>query len=345
MTSFKNREAFGMMAKTEAGYGTPATMAIATDGVVAADIPTYEPKFLYDGERFEQPAGLVRAQRLPKTGRYYEINGLVFEVKGPGAAMSASIQPQGLGAMALCKAAGWDLVLTTTPGSEKVELNPTPPSSAMSSTSIEFYEQGEKVPLCGCYGDLELNARDGGPGLFTWNGVGMLSAQPADAALPAIVYPQTNILAPNAAPLALVLGSYLTAVVKELSVKFGRTYNTMRPNLNAGTAPSVGIAGAMWGPFDPVIKFTIESSALVGTPYHTAAGLDPYRLEADSVNLGVSFQIGTTQYNRFKGTFANGMQFKSVKRSKNGSAAQWDIEATVPGISPTDMTWAKLTWD
>lgn len=347
MTMAKNLEQFALMAKIESTYGTPVAGVTTTDGLVVADLPTYDEKQLYDGENMSQAAGLNRMQQLPVSGRYYEVNGVVWQIKGAGAAYSASVLPQGLAAMALCRAAGFTQTLTTTPGTEKVEMDPTAPNAAMGSASLELYERGEAVKLTGCYGDLEINLRNGGPGLITWNGVGILSAQPADAALPTLTYLQTTVLPPNAHGIGLNIGSFTAPIIREVGLKFGRKFNEMRPNLNAGTAPGAGIAGAMWGEFDPTLHIVAEATALVGTPYHTASGFDPYRLAADSVNFGCGFTIGSTQYNRFKVTFANGIYIKpgTVKKTRAGAGATVEFDAVPRGVSPTDMSWCKLTWD
>lgn len=341
MTSFANVEAIGLLVKKETTYGTYATPSNTTDGVQLADIPTDEEGYLYGGPRAPQQAGLNMLQEVAKNGRYLDLGNILLEVKGAGAAYSASVKPN-QNISALLQASGFDETVTTTPGSEKVEYAPTAPTGTMASVSAEYYTRGEKWPLAGMYLTHALRFRDGGPALWEFKGRGLVNAQASNVALPAVTYAQATVLPPVANAINFVAGSYLVGVVRELEWDIGREFDTPRVNLNAAS----GIAGFMWGPFKPSLKVTLESTTLPGTPFSSVAGIDPYQLFSSAQNIACGFQVGSVLYNRLKVIFPNGCYFTAPpKKSRNGSSALWELELAPRGVTPTDMGWLKYSYD
>jgi hypothetical protein len=339
MSSLKNIKKVSLMVKKEVTYGTPIALTAATDGITLADIPTHDESYLFDGKRMGQQEGLNAMQDLPKNGRLMDLGNILCEAKGAGAAYSASNKTN---VTPFLVASGMDETLTVTPGTEKQEFVPTGPATAMSSLTAELYDQGEKLPLAGMYFDHVLRLKNGGPALWEINGRGMVSAEPSDAANPAITYPHSNLLPPVCNNIGFNIGSFLLGKILELEFKAGRVFNAEdRPDLNATS----GVAGLMWGGWDPVLRMVIESTALVGSPYHTVGGIDPYRLNKDAVNVACDFTIGATQYNKLTVAFPNGLYFRTVKKARGTSVARWEIEAAPRGVTPLDMGWLKYTFD
>jgi hypothetical protein len=341
MTSYANVESLGLLVKKESTYGTPNVPSAVTDGVQLADVPNDEEGYLYGGPRADQQAGLNKLQELPRNGRYVDLSNILLEVKGSGAAYSASVKPN-CNISALMQAGGFDETVVTTGGSESVAYTPTAVTGAMASLTAELYARGEKWPLAGMYTDHVFRMKDGGPAFFEFSGRGLVSADPTAVALPAITPIQNTVLPPNCTGITFNLGSFLLGIVREIEISVKRTFNTERVNLNAAS----GIAGFMWGPFDPTIRMVLETTTLVGSPFHTAGGIDPYRLFKDAVNPSCAFQVGTTQYNRMKIILANGIYLTSApKKSKNGSSALWELECAPRAISPVDTGWLKYQYD
>ena len=78
----------------------------------------------------------------------------------------------------------------------------------------------------------------------------------------------------------------------------------------------------------PQITITIEEPALQGSPYHAAAGIDPYKLAEAATVLAFSIQFGSTQYNRWRLGFAQAQVIDARPTVVNGVACvEIDIAA------------------
>jgi hypothetical protein len=90
------------------------------------------------------------------------------------------------------------------------------------------------------------------------------------------------------------------AIVRKWQIKAGREI-APRMNQNAG-----GHAGFSIGRRTPQLEVTYETPSLVGSPFHSSAGIDPYQLFDLATPLAFSLQVGSVQYNRHKWTRTSG---------------------------------------
>jgi hypothetical protein len=56
--------------------------------------------------------------------------------------------------------------------------------------------------------------------------------------------------------------------------------------------------------YDPEMRLVFETTALVGTPFQTSAGFDPYQLRSTANNFAVALTVGTVAKNKFTVNFA-----------------------------------------
>jgi hypothetical protein len=340
LSADKNIEALAIMAKAEATPGTPPAVAAATDGIqVIEKVPRFRRTPLFDGQRPFGQGTLGRLQAAPKNGFAYEMSDLLIEPKGPGAAYSASVLP--LFVNRYLPACGLTAAVSTTPGSEKVEYTPTAPTAVMGTVAQEVYERAKKRIMDYGFCSFVYTAPDTGIPRFNFSGMFRENAEAADAALPAITYPGTALLPPAAVGVTFTLGSYLTAKVREFSFDLGRRAPTARRSQLAAQ----GHAGFQWGPFEPRLSFLIEETALVGTPYHTSAGVNVDKLNKDSTVFGCGYKVGSVQYNRHEHQFPNGIQILDVEQTEEDSISMIRITAAPFAVSPVDSGWYKQVWD
>jgi len=286
----------GLLGKEETTYGTAVSLTTTADGIQMQfdnrDLPWVTLNYVFDGDLGPSVGNLGTVLRAAKAGQSASFE-VPTRAKAAGTAYSASVVPS---IHRLLKAAGFDAAVTTTASSEKWTYTPTAPGTTYTSLTAELYGRGEKVPLTGVIADWSFDAPNAGPPTHRFPMQGLLSADISDVATPSITYPLTTIQAAVAQNATIVIGSYTTnAVVKSCAFALNREI-TPRAALT-GTAGHLGFVPRGRS---PELRLVVESSALVGSPYTSSAGFDPYLLEKNATNIAVSVQFGSTQYNRWK---------------------------------------------
>lgn len=289
MSSTKNVQIYGMVAKAETTYGTSSSPS-TSDGVLLEERGELQINYAVDGARPGPPGTLGTQKRVGGGGRTATYPARVA-MKGAGAAYSSSVTPAG---HALLLASGLTGALTSTSGAEAWTYTPTPgPTGYGSATSI-LYARGEQYTLLGCYGDLTIAADGPVVPVAEMALQAILSTAIADASVPSITYPLASVIPPKAVGMSFTLGNFTAGKLRSFSFKLGREI-TNRLSQNA----SDGHAGFAIGRRAPTLEVTFESEALASSPYHSASALDPYQLFANATSLACSFTVGSTQYNRW----------------------------------------------
>jgi hypothetical protein len=84
----------------------------------------------------------------------------------------------------------------------------------------------------------------------------------------------------------------------------------------------------------PEAKVVLESTALVSTPFQSAAGFDPYQIDQDASSFAFSIQFGATQYNRWKLSFPQAQVVAIAPQVVDGVAC---MELTIRGYCSTPV--------
>lgn len=325
----KLRNVSGGLFKKEASYDAAGTtVAGATDGVLIHPTDRHaawiERTPMYDGNMGLNIAGLGNFRRASPTG-FAHRGELPMRFKGPNVAYSAS---QKSTIHQFMEAAGFDATLTATPGAEKFRFSPTPDGTSYASLFSEVYQGGEKFTTSGMICDVKIVSENGGPPLISFPFVGIEKVVPADAAVPAITYPFTAVDWPLGSAILLTIGSYTVAVTKRWEYNSNRKIDNARGGLDSTHRGFVPIDR------DPLIKVVIEATALQGTPFHAANGLDPYALYKAATAISSNITIcGSAQYNRLKGIFAQLQLMKATPMG--GPAGEWELELKPFCSTPT----------
>jgi hypothetical protein len=291
MTATKLPIGRALLIKAEPSYNGGGTLSASTDGILVTDdiVPTHE--YAHDGARRQPPGMAGYMRRVAPAGPRITFP-FAHEAKGAAVAYSASVVPSVHRALL---AAGFDGAVTVTGGSEKWDYTPTPLTGTPTSLAAEVYGRGQKYPVTGIYLNLEsIEFGDGMVPHWTFQARGLRGAV-SDVSFPSITYPTLTTEPPKSAGLVLTFGSFTTnAIIRSGSLKMNRELG-WRANLNAAS----GDAGLSPGRRTPTIELLFEATALVGSPFHTSAGLDPYKLYEAGTELTAQIDIGSVQYNRF----------------------------------------------
>lgn len=306
-----------LLAKPEVSYNGGGSVAAATDGILLAGPSVVLQEPLHDGSRTPPPGMAGNMRRVSPSGMGLNFP-ILHELKGAGAAYSASVKGSGHN---LLLAAGFDAAGSFGAGTERWDFTPTPFTSVPTSLVAEIYDREQKYPCQGIYLSLEsIDAPDLGVPLWTFNARG-IKGTVADTAVPAVTYPALTIEPPKVAGASLTLGSFTSnAILRSWSLKMNRALGA-RANMNVAG----GHAGFSPGRRNPVFEVLIEATDLVGSPFHTSAGLDPYQLFENGTETAGQINIGSVQYNRWKLIFGKLQMMAPVAEEEDEGGALWRL--------------------
>lgn len=329
----------GLLAKEESTYGTAVSLTTTADGVqlqykdrnVAAPMML---DYAFDGALGPSVGNLGQVQRVAPSG--LSVSGdLPTRARPGGAAYSASVVPS---IHRLLKACGYDATVTTTASAEKWVYTPTAPGASYTSLCSSLYTRGELWTAAGLLGSLKMDFSDPAPPIFSFGLKGIVAALPSDASAPTITYPLQTILPPLASSISLTLGNFLPANAVVMSGSFD-----LQRELTPRVAVSASGAHLGFVPGDrkPLLKVVMEATALTGAPYTAAAAYDPYNLRDKGTSIAATLQFGSTQYNRYKLSFAQ-CQVVDVVPQNNGPIAT--VELTLAAYNSTAVASDDHSW-
>ncbi|MEA3245258.1 MAG: hypothetical protein U9Q74_03780 [Gemmatimonadota bacterium] len=327
--------ALALVAKEEASYGAAIALTPSADGIemrfdqddIAAIVNL---GYLNDGDIGPSITSLGQLARVVPTGLYAE-GTIPALLRLPGIAYSASVMPN---LHRLLKAAGFDATGSFVASSEKWTYAPTTYGTAYTSLTANVYERGEMAAITGMLCDLEIDGKSGKPPVFTFpfKGIGALPSDASPVIPAGLAYLNTTVAPLVNQAITLTFGSFTTnAVPKSWNFKLNRSFDNSRANLQ-GSNIYAGVVPTMRR---PTLKLVLEATALVGSPYHTSAGFDPYQLKDKATAIGsVIIQLGSTQYNRMKIQLT---QSQVVNWTRQGEGPTATVELEIAGYNSTPL--------
>ncbi len=331
----------GLLAKEESTYATAVSLTTTADGVQLqyADRNIGAPMEIgydFDGDMGPSVSALGKVLGVSPSGR--SVSGdLPTRARPGGAAYSATVVPS---LHRLLKAAGFDAALTTGAGVEKWTYTPTPAATTPTSLTMGLYTRGELWSALGALCNLKIDFANPAPPIWTFPTSAILSSLPSDAAAPSITYPLQSVQPPLASSISLVLGSLsANAVVRSGSYDLQRQMSPRVAISGAG-----GHLGFVGGDRMPILKVTLEATALVGSPYTSSTAFDPYQLRESAQSIAASVQFGSTQYFRYKLAFAQ-CQVIEAKPSNDGAVATVDLTLRAYNSTASSNDDMSITFD
>lgn len=320
----KSVNVIGLLGKEEVVNGTPVAVSPTLDGLRlwldTRDGLSLNPAYLDDGFLAEAPGGLGVIRRTTPRGKSTSFEGRTF-FQGAGAPYSATALPS---LHKWLKACGHDAVIVTALGLEKVTYTPTLEGQPITTLTLEAYTRKEKWPLSFGIGNWRYEVDDRGTmrHLFAMNAI---AGANVDAVLPAITYPLLSVLPPSIAGVQVQMGDYQLVGIKRLAWDMGRV-------LEERTGADASDIHLGWGPRNrtPAWTIEVEQTAFVGTPFHTAAGFNPWKLWETMQAFPLSIRHPGAQYNRWLHS-AGQCQLKQVPEASSVAG----IATTVLTIEPT----------
>lgn len=317
----------GLLGKEEATYGTAIALTTTSDGLLMQFTDRNQGNLwpithAFDGDLGPSVANGAMTKRAAPAGKSVGFS-IPFRAKGAGAAYATATVPN---VHKILKASGFDGAVVTTASSEKWTYTPTAEGTGYASLTLNGYTRGQMHALTGAVGTLTIQMDNQAPPTWVWDGRAIAGAI-TDVAVPSITYPSFSVVPPSASSVAVAIGDFITPVL--LNATF--TYNRGIDN------PRVPISGTHLGfvpsGHGPRWTMTIEATALVGSPYHTSAGLDPYALRDAATSIPVSATVGTTQYNKYTISMPTA-QLVNVTDANNGPTATWTLEFAAHSSTP-----------
>jgi hypothetical protein len=287
----------GFLAKVESSYLGGGAPDPAVDGIWPqfsdrSGIPATL-KYTYGGDMGPAPGSLGVVRRGIPFGATVSVD-IPFYFRGPTVAYSASVASA---LRTLWKACGLDLTVDTTSAAEKETYAPSVESTTPTSLSVYLYTDGELIPILGALCSWKFSGDSTGmvKHTFTIMGVKGTVADAASSVPAGITYPLATVQTPQFNGSTINVGSYTIAGLKSIDFDLGRTMEE-----RVGLETAAGSLGQTARGRKPRLSVVVEKTALVGSPYHTAGGLDPYKLFEASNAFASTFQHGGPQYNRWK---------------------------------------------
>lgn len=264
-----------ILAKIESTYNTDS-VPVEADNAVLVETPSWAFEGLRMVDRPSVSATIDTRQRV-YAGSLKSVS-FDMEIKGAGAAYSATVRPE---IDVLLRACGFSSTVDTTASSETVTYVPV--STGHESITIYYYQDGTRHILTGCRGVVSFNLETGNIPRATFTFTGHFNAM-TDTALASPTYDST--VPPAVINGAFTVDSY-AAVIASLAWDMGNTIATP-PDFNAadGYGPIQLTKRDVTGSFDP-------EAVVVGTEAFEANFL------AGALMALVTGDIGGTQYNQF----------------------------------------------
>lgn len=291
MTAPKTNIVYGLLADVESGYGTLPSLNVSNHGVQLSEQPEISDDWAFDGARGPNPGSGDTQLRTTPVGRIIKPLPLKIDDKGSGAAYSSSVKPRDLHVW--LQAAGFTATGSFGAGTEKYTYALTSPVAVPVSAGFEAYCRGttagtgEKWPVNGSYADWQFDQSEGKPGMWTFNAQGRLNAAPSEVSWPAIIYAPT-VLVPVSVPIVFSINGVTALVVRSVTLRGGRKIQARFADQNAAS----GHAGFHPGSRAVELEFLMEASLF--------ATFNPWSLRELGTVFAVTYQNGSTQYNRTK---------------------------------------------
>jgi hypothetical protein len=271
-----------LAAKIETIAGTAETLAAGDGGLLVSDLKWDMNIEMVARDYMKDDLGRIKPVPGKRSGSF----SFTTEIRGKNAAFSALNVPE---VGKYLQACGFSETVDTTADAETVTYEPTSDQTAMATLTMALYNDGRRILLSGCRGNVQIEANNGKYGklMFTFQGV---IESVADAAqLVVDLSGEVGLNPPLLLGTSFSLndGSAYSAKISSLSVDMGNTV-TMREDMSAAH----GYAYPEITERNPTGSIDPELDTETNYPF-----LGNF---LSGVSAAISFSAGTVQYNRFE---------------------------------------------
>lgn len=299
-----------LLAKIEDTYGIDSTPVVGTDAILHGAL-----NLKHNGQILTRDYYRSNLSPLEHVMGQEHVE-LTFEteIKGAGAAYSASVKPE---IAPLLRGASFSETIDTAPGTENIIYAPV--STGLESLTIWVYLEGMIFKLVGCLGNAVINAEAGQYGKINWTFRGKISSI-ADLSFATGTF--DSVKPPVCESVGLTIGGYASA-----------TYTRFNGSLNNVIAliGDMNSTDSVWG-----FKITNRDSN---------GGIDPLAQTEATRTWWANFRaataealtltIGATQYNKCT-IAALKAQAMSIGIGDREGERVWDIPLRFAGSSGDD---------
>jgi hypothetical protein len=276
---------FGVLFKIEVTPGTDAAPT-GVNALRVVGIPILKWDYLEPGLRDDVETGqLGTAERAVPAGRFGTID-LRLEVRGAGAAYSASVLPE---ADALFRAAGFSQTGSFGAGVETVTY--TTLDTGAETGTLWCYTHNKLFKLVGCVATMKYSAEAAKRGFLDFSVTGKMVADPIEQALIALT--PSSVIPPLFHSSTATIGAYSSAagadplVIRSVDFDAGNVV-VSRPSAGA----TDGLAGYLVADRKARLGMLVETMLFTSLDWAAVT-----KLTGAALPLTVH-QVGTVQYNR-----------------------------------------------
>jgi hypothetical protein len=336
MSAPKTLTVYKLLAANETTYGTPVAVTDASNAIQVAERMTIDTEYGSTGDRPPPPGTAGEQIGLAPQGAFYQPT-IKIEDKGAGAAYSSSVFSRD--SHVLLQACGFDATGSFSGGTEKYTYTPTPAGSAMKSFNYEAYGKAipggnvEKWIGNGGYADFEyaVDNTNGVQAFWTFKTMARRDTAPAEAAWTTPTYAH-SVVPPVGGPLVFTFNAVTTLIVRSARVVLNRTIQNRFPDYNrTGMHPGFHPARRK-----PQLIFVCETPAFSTINFHA--------LREAATGVAASMQIGATQYNRRKWTFAQ-CQVVDVKEQADDQVPLLEVTCRLYNSTPNAVDDVQTVTD
>lgn len=324
---------YGVLMKKESTYGTAVTPSASDDGIHLQFSDRHQASlgveaFDFDGTLGPSLSSLGESLRVAPSGKSISAD-LPMRFRGPGAAYSASVKPDGFVPM---EVAGFSWTLDATASSEKYTAVPTGDVANPTSATVYYYGHGELRKSNGTVCDWSYTFDNQAPPIHTFRALGVFEGSLSDAAVPSITYPNADVVPPLAGQIALSIGGVTSLIVYSGSFQLGRSIDNPRVPLN-GSGTHLGYLPSGRS---PRLRLVVERPAL--STYNFETKRDQAAVEE------VSLEFGSAQYNTWVHTFPQAQLISATPTTRN-SVATLDLEFAACVSAPDEEDDMDIVWE
>src|SRR6185312_581927 len=303
----KSYEIYALLAVSESAYAAGASMSLNSGaGIQANTPPVFNPEYVVTGKRATPPGTYGTQQMNIKAGRFAK-GKITVDMRGIQGGLTASGMQLEYGSLLL----GCGLTQTNVSGTASFVHDA--PSATPTSVSMRAYTRGEVVDVSGSFGTFVMDWTEGKDPSFEFDFQG-LTALPVDTTAPTnIKYLAANVLPPTVTNIALSIGAFTNAVVKDIKYTRGRTI-VARSNINNNLTHN----GFAVGRRASKLEMTIESTLTATFDAHTGLNV--------GTTYPVSASIGTLIGQNFDASW--NAQLETIAPANNGNVATWTLTFT-----------------
>ena len=270
-----------LAAAIESEAGTAETLSASDGGLLVSELSWDLNIEMVARDYMKDDLGKIK----PVPGKRHGTFSFTTEIRGKNAAFSVSNYPE---VGKYLRACGFSQTVDATEDAETVTYAPTSDQTSMATLTVGIYNDGRRILLSGCRGNVQMECNNGEYGKFMFSFSGVIESVADAAQLTVDLSGEVGLNPPLLLGTSFTMndGDSYSAKISSMSVDMGNTV-TMREDMGA----SHGYAYPEITDRNPTGK--IDPELALESEYPFLANW------LNGVSAAIAFSAGTVQYNKY----------------------------------------------